>query len=349
MSNMVRDPRRVEVLPVCHDQGCRSYVVVAPETQEAVVIDPLLDRLSETAALIEGRGASLRWIIDTHSHGDHLSGAAALENRLGGDVVMHPEAQSKVVTKRPADGEVLPFGEHGLRIHHAPGNTKDAIVVEARGAMFTGDTLLIGTVGLADAPGTNADTWYETLERVFGDVADETVIHPGNDDMGRTYTTMRAERTGNMWLREDDIEKFRGMVRSDDRKPRKDAARVLEANREGLLRVPADLAAAAGLTPPARIAEEEAAQSRGRRITAQSSAAPSGPYGMLVTCGALAASGTILGWAFHPGLHGLSLLAALLGLAFGLPALESKVKRRKKKGPGLYYEGPAPHQVLDES
>ena len=336
---MIRDPRKVSVHPVCHDSGCRSYVVIAPESNDAAVVDPLRDKLSQTLALLDAQRGKLRWIIETHSHGDHLSGAALLAERTGAEVVSHPVSPGGVGTTRPADGDVLPFGEHGLRIHHAPGNAVDALVVEARGCFFTGDTLLIGTVGLQDTGTVDGRAWFESLDRIFRDVPDETVVHPGHDDMGRDKTTLKSERTGNLWLRTDDLETFLTMVASDERQPRKDRDRVLEANREGVRKLPSDLAPAEGLTAPAEIAEIAAAASRGHAVPTKSGPPAAGHHGVMVIAGLLAAAGTILGWLVNPNLHALSLVAAVILLAVGMPGLE-RARRRKDNEPTLYYQGP---------
>lgn len=336
---MVRDPRRVEVVAIRHPQGCRSYVVLDPESREACVVDPLLDHLRETLEALHERQARLRWIVETHAHGDHLSGAAALRARTDAEIVVHPAARSDVATLRPDDGARLALGEQGLVVHHAPGITDDALVLEAPGALFTGDTLLIGTVGLRDAPGSDPLAWFESLRRVFGERDEETVIHPGHDDMGRDLTTLRAERTGNRWLREEDREAFLALYRADEREARKDAPKILEANRGGLQKVPRDIAPASGFAPPATA---ETAGGAPPGPSGLPNAPAAGIAGLLVLTGALCAAGTILGWLVAPFLHGLSLLAALILLGVGLPAMEAR-RRRRPSEPELYYTGPSRH------
>ncbi|MHC5011455.1 MAG: MBL fold metallo-hydrolase [Planctomycetota bacterium] len=344
---MPRDPRRVKVVPVSHDKGCRSYVVVDPESRDACVIDPLLDRMGETLRVLGEEGAHLRWIVDTHSHGDHLSGAAALKERSEATVVMHAAANSQVATLNPQDGERLAFGEHGLKIHHAPGNTPDALVVEAPGAVFTGDTLLIGTVGLRDVPGADADAWFASLQRIFEDLPETTVIHPGHDDMGRSMTTLRQERTGNGWLRQDDLEAFRSTFAADDRQVRKDAPSLLESNRTGLTRVPRHVEAASGLTTPF-----DATQSALRREPTwepeDKAVRPplSGPHrALLLLAGGVAVGATFLGWWLGPLFHALAGLSGIVLLGVGLQA--GTPRRRRKGGTegGLFYEGPTRHTI----
>ena len=253
---MPRDPRAVQVLALSHPKGCRSYLIVDPTTRETCVVDPLLDRLAETLRLIGEAGA--RAALDRGHPQSRRSplrgGGAPREN--GGRGGHAPAAPAGVATHRPLDGDALPLGETEVIVHHAPGNSTDALVLEAPGALFTGDTLLIGTVGLQDAPGADADAWYETLHRIFDELPDETIIHPGHDDMGRTQSSLRQERIGNGWLRLEDREAFRQRFAADDRRVRDDAAALLAANREGLTRVPRDLEAASGLKDPAHATED---------------------------------------------------------------------------------------------
>ena len=343
----MRDPRRVEVHPIAHPRGCRSYLAVDPKSREAVVVDPLLTHLRETLDAIQERRANVRWIVDTHPHGDHLSGAAALKERLGAEVVLHPSYQSDVATVRATDGQPFPLGEQQMIVHHAPGIHPAAVIVEVPGALFTGDSLLIGTVGIRDAGGADGDQWFDSLQRIFEERDEETVIHPGHDDMGRSMTTVRAERTGNRWLREDDRDAFLALFRSDDRRPAKEAARILEANRQGLRKVPRDLGAYAGFLSPVEI--EQATRRSERAPLEPDDPAPAVGRtelaGLLILCGLLAAGGTIAGWMWHPGAHGVSLLAALLLLATGLPRLENRRRRRARARGNLFYEGAPPDVV----
>lgn len=339
---MTRDPRGVKVLPVCHPRGCRSYVVVDPATREACVVDPVLDLLGEIRRLLGEASAHLVWVVDTHSHADHVSGAAALRDRTDCEVVMHPASGAAVATVAPSDGEVLPLGETQLTVHHAPGITPDAIVLEAPGAMFTGDTLLIGTVGLRDAPGADARAWFDSLQRLFADRDPRTVLHPGHDDMGRTMTTLRQERTGNGWLRENDFDAFRERFVADDRRLREDAADVLAANREGVTRLPADVAAASGLQDPAHATE--AALQRTKAWQPPEDARPAAPLGpgrlALLIGGSAAILGTVLGYLVHDVFH---VLAGLAGAVLVGAALTRSAggRRGRTREPSLYYAGPA--------
>jgi glyoxylase-like metal-dependent hydrolase (beta-lactamase superfamily II) len=346
----MRDPRQVEVVPVCHPRGCRSYVVVDPGSRDALIVDPLLDHVKEILEVLSVKHAVPRWIVDTHSHGDHLSGAAALKERLGCDVVMHPAAASEVATVRADDGAVLPFGETGLKVWHAPGNSPDALVIEAPGVFFTGDVMLIGSMGLKDVPGGDPKRHFETLHRLFHGRPETTVVHPGHDDMGRHTSTLKAERRGNRWLREEDFEVFRQRWETDPRQVSKEASEFLEANRQGVTRVPKHLESAVGLLDAARATEARIRGETRIEAAAQDAGAPrpavqSGLAALMTACGAGAVAGWLLGVLILPAFHALSLVCGAVMLAVGLFGGENR--RRKKGGgdDGLYYQGPARHKL----
>src|SRR5438270_14039627 len=76
-------PPPFDVHPIAHPSGARSYVVVDPESREALVVDPILDRLAETQRALLAAGAARRWMVGPHSHAAHPSGAAPLRARTG--------------------------------------------------------------------------------------------------------------------------------------------------------------------------------------------------------------------------------------------------------------------------
>jgi glyoxylase-like metal-dependent hydrolase (beta-lactamase superfamily II) len=250
---------------------------------------------------------------------------------------------------RPRDGEVLPLGEVGLQIWHAPGNAPDGLVLEVPGAMFTGDTLLIGTVGLKDVPGSEPRAHFDTLHRVFEGRPETTVIHPGHDDMGRHLSTLKSERRGNRWLREEDFDVFRARWESDPRQVRKEAADFREANRQGLLRVPKDMGAAVGMLDPAHTTEARI-QGQARVDAAAEEAGHARPAvqtglaALMAACGLGAVVGTVGGWLLTPALHALSLACGLVMLVVGLLGGDGR-PRKKLEGPGLYYQGPTKHKL----
>lgn len=336
-----------EVHPILHASGARTYVVVEPESREAVVVDPILDGVSEVLRTVSGARASLKFVVETHSHGDHLSGAALLHHKTGAEVVMSAVADSRVVTRKVAEGDRLALGDTALVVRSAPGVAADAIVLQGSGVLFSGDTLLVGTIGVRDAPGSDGTALYDTLQRVFEPLDENTAIHPGHDDMGRSRTTIKAEKRGNRWLREKDRDTFLARFAADPRVVPKTAPEVLAANREGsttslpdLPAAPASPAAGAGAAPTPR---GPVVTPTGMGAARTGGLVPEGVAQLLLLGGLGCVIGCALGFLVSPLFH---LVGGVMGaLAVGL-GLASRVKRGKKSSPGLYYTGPQPRTPL---
>jgi glyoxylase-like metal-dependent hydrolase (beta-lactamase superfamily II) len=350
LAKVTKAPPPFEVESILHPSGCRSYVVVEPESRDALVVDPLLDRVGETLRLVAGKRAALRWVVDTHSHGDHLSGAAVLHARTGADVVMSVAADTKVATRRVADGDSLPLGERVVRVRATPGVAPDAIVLVGEGGTplaFTGDTLLVGTMGRKDVPGSDPLAHYESLQRVLEVLPDETVVHPGHDDMGRDRTTMKAERRGNRWIREKDRDAYVARWNADPRTTPREAAEILAANREGTANPPAEALEAVEkvASRPKEGAGGAAAVGSGMqtpsamRSADRGAAVPEGMGQLLAAIGAAVVGSTALGALVHPVFHLVAGAVGVLALGLGLVAT---LKRRPKPSSGLYYLGPLP-------
>jgi glyoxylase-like metal-dependent hydrolase (beta-lactamase superfamily II) len=343
-----KKPPPFEVHPIVHPSGARSYVVVEPESRESLVVDPLLDHVGDALRLATAGGGALRWIVDTHAHGDHLSGAGALHARTGADVVMSVRAESEVATRRVAEGDRLPLGEKGFRVRAAPGNAPDAIVLQSEATagppiLFTGDTLLVGTVGVRDVPGWDGAAHYDTIQRIFEPLPDDAEIRPGHDDMGRVRTTVQAEKRGNRWMREKDREAFVSRYLADPRPVPKEAAEILAANRAGSAE-PAKEALEAVEKAAGKSAERPAptgsfVSPTGMGASTPTSAVPEGMSTLLTTAGAVSLLGSVGALLVDRWFAMIPALVAAVALGVGL----SGAKRVKPKpGGGLYYLGPLP-------
>jgi hypothetical protein len=240
------------------------------------------------------------------------------------------------VTRRVAEGDVLALGDQTVRVRAAPGVAPDAIVLEGPRVLFTGDTLLVGTMGLKDVPGADAMAHYDAVQRIVDPLPDDVVIHPGHDDMGRSETTVKAEKRGNRWVREKDRDAYLARWEADPRKVPKEAVEILAANRQGEASPPPEAVEAAGKAAAA-------AATRGGVP-----AAPPPPSGALlaegtaqlwVVASVLVIAFAVLGVLVHRMLALGAALVAVVQLAVALPSLTPR--RRKKTIEGLYYHGPA--------
>ncbi len=192
--------KELEIVPLLHPQGCRTYLMADPTTKEALALDVHLDLVQQVAETLQARNWSLKYIVDSHTHADHPSGAAPLAKQTSATRVAHERAGHEGVTLHPADGETLLLGDRSVRVRHAPGHTPDHIVLLSDRALFSGDTLLIGGVARTDFLGGNAGQLFDSIHRVIDTLADDVVLYPGHDYKGQVSSTLGDERAHNAWL-----------------------------------------------------------------------------------------------------------------------------------------------------
>jgi sulfur dioxygenase len=178
-----------------NNTNCKTYLLTAGG--EAALIDPVRERFDTYRAVLAERGLTLRWLLETHLHADHLMLNRAALQALGGALVMHRESPSPLVDRHVQDGDVLELGGEPIAVLHTPGHTPDSVCYCVTGAVFTGDTLLIGGSGRTDFPGGDAGRQHDAVTGGLFALPDATVVWPGHDYKGNTRSTIGHERAHN--------------------------------------------------------------------------------------------------------------------------------------------------------
>jgi glyoxylase-like metal-dependent hydrolase (beta-lactamase superfamily II) len=176
-----------------------TYLLADEESGDAVLIDPVLRQLTRDLALIESSGWTLRFVLDTHVHADHVSAAGALRERLGIETVISERGGAPCADRQVKDGDVVRFGRYGLEIRATPGHTDGCLtyVTLDHAMAFTGDALLIRGTGRTDFQQGDSRRLYRSVhERIFT-LPDECLIYPAHDYHGRTDTTVGQEKALN--------------------------------------------------------------------------------------------------------------------------------------------------------
>ncbi len=182
--------------------GCLAYLVVDEANRTGMVIDPRLDQVDEILAAVTAREIHLAYVLDTHTHADHLSGVHRLARRSGAIVLAHAASKVKWAGARRVRGRgTFALGAKTVTVIDAPGHTPDSLALLVDGHLFTGDALFAGGAGRTDFMGGSASDLFDTL-RAFDALPEATVVHPGHDYVGRPVTTIAEEKAHNPLLRE---------------------------------------------------------------------------------------------------------------------------------------------------
>ena len=198
------------------DFSTNCYIITDEASGESAEIDCSLFNADYEALLQRAGVVSLKYILLTHGHFDHVSGVKALKDRCGGQIVIHREDAACLTDPKkslnsyiryaplepvPADilveeGSELFLGDHRITVMHTPGHTRGSVCYLMDGVMFCGDTLFRGSMGRTDLPGGSTLRLFDSLERI-GRMEGELDIYPGHGEK----TDLTFEKRNNRYLR----------------------------------------------------------------------------------------------------------------------------------------------------
>ena len=216
-------------------RGCLGYLIADPETRLAALVDPEVEMAEPMLDAVFEHGLRPAYIIDTHTHADHISGARLLKSRTVAKLVMHEKAPASRVDVRVEDGDRLYLGKLALKFLYTPGHAKDLVSVVLEDRVLTADALLIGSCGRTDLPNGNSTQQYHTLYHTFNSLPDDLLVFPGHDYKGRERSTLGEEKESNPKMLFDSEEEFVGFMDSENHKhlsPVYQLAEALKTNME---------------------------------------------------------------------------------------------------------------------
>jgi sulfur dioxygenase len=180
-----------------HESSTYTYLLADPRTGEAVLIDPVLEQVERDLELVRQLDLRLVYVLDTHVHADHVTGAARLREETGTKTVAS-RSGAPCADIAVGAGDVLRVGALELEVLVTPGHTSDSVSYLAGDRVFTGDALLIRAAGRTDFQNGNAGQLYDTITGVLFALPDPTLVFPAHDYRGRTVTTIGEEKRWNI-------------------------------------------------------------------------------------------------------------------------------------------------------
>jgi sulfur dioxygenase len=176
-----------------------TYLLADPATRQAVLIDPVLELVERDVQLLRELDLELVHTLETHVHADHVTGGAALRDRLGSTVVVGQASGTACADVPAAHGDVVQVGSLKIEVRATPGHTASCVtyVVHDAGMAFTGDAIMVRGCGRTDFQSGSAETLYDSVHGQILSLPPETKLYPGHDYKGRTVTTVAEEHRFN--------------------------------------------------------------------------------------------------------------------------------------------------------
>jgi sulfur dioxygenase len=192
--------------------GTYTYVLFDAAAREALIIDPVDTQLARDLAVLNEHGLKLLWTVETHAHADHITSAGLLAEHAGARTAAPEGCGIGTAAVQLRHGAVLRFGGEQLQALHTPGHTAGSMSYLWRDNVFTGDTLLIDGCGRTDFQSGSAAALYRSLTEVLFALPESTVVWPGHDYLGRSHSSIGAEKTGNARVAGKSLAEFKATM-----------------------------------------------------------------------------------------------------------------------------------------
>src|ERR1700753_4152968 len=188
--------------------GTYSYVLASRPGGEALILDPVLEKVDRYCQLLRELDLKLVKAVDTHLHADHVTGLGELRNRTQCVTIMGEQSKADVVAMRVAEGDKVTIEGITLDVMYTPGHTDDSYSYLMGDRVFTGDTLLIRGTGRTDFQNGSARSQYDSIFNRLLKLPDETLVFPAHDYKGDTVSTIGEEKRYNPRLQVKSIDEY---------------------------------------------------------------------------------------------------------------------------------------------
>ena len=217
--------------------NCVSYLVGCENTKQALIVDSS-GSLEKYLDLARTYDLKIAYVLDTHTHADHLSLRKQLASKVNGETVMHENAMAKTEVKL-SDGEKFSLGSIELRVLHTPGHTPDSMCLLVENKILTGDTLLCveradsslcAESGRTDLPGGDPYLQYDSLFNKLMKLNDALLVFPAHCYGDSLFTTIGHEKRNNPALQFKSKSEFVEFMSKDNPPPPKEMEAIIRAN-----------------------------------------------------------------------------------------------------------------------
>jgi sulfur dioxygenase len=188
--------------------GTYTYLLASRIGGEALIIDPVLEKVDRYLTLIRDLDLRLVKAVDTHLHADHITGLGALRDSTQCITIMGEQSQVDVVSMRLSDSDRMRIEGVELEAIYTPGHTDDSYCFRMADRVFTGDTLLIRGTGRTDFQNGSPRAQYESIFNRLLRLPDDTMVFPAHDYKGDTVSTIGEEKRCNPRLQVKSVDDY---------------------------------------------------------------------------------------------------------------------------------------------
>ena len=188
--------------------GTYSYLLASRAGGEALILDPVLEKVDRYCQLLRELDLRLVKAVDTHLHADHVTGLGELRDRTHCVTIMGEQSKADVVAMRVGDGDRVMIEGLSLDVIYTPGHTDDSYSYLMGDRVFTGDTLLIRGTGRTDFQNGSARAQYDSIFNRLLKLPDETMVFPAHDYKGDTVSTIGEEKRFNPRLQVRSVDEY---------------------------------------------------------------------------------------------------------------------------------------------
>lgn len=181
-----------------YDTWTYTYILWDENTKEAAIIDTVLEQVERDVQHVTELGLKVKYLLETHIHADHITGAGPIRKRLGGQIVVHKNSESECADILAVEGDQFKLGEQTIDVLHTPGHTNNDITYQIEGAVFTGDTLFVRDCGRTDFQLGSNEAMFDSLTNKLFTLPPETLVFPAHDYKGFSQSTIGEEREFNV-------------------------------------------------------------------------------------------------------------------------------------------------------
>jgi len=196
--------------------GTYTYLLASRRGGEALIIDPVLEKVDRYIQLVNELELKLVKAVDTHLHADHITGLGALRDRTHCVTVMGERSKVDVVSMRLSEGDKLTIEGMALDVLYTPGHTDDSYCFTMADRVFTGDTLLIRGTGRTDFQNGDPRAQFDSIFNKLLRLPDATMVFPAHDYKGETVSTIGEERSFNPRLQVNSVDEYVALMNSLD-------------------------------------------------------------------------------------------------------------------------------------